>query len=144
MKINGSSISHPQVLTKLFLEVWCENNPPGLAKKHPLVVIDLKAEVEPIRKKKKSYILAAREGIKLHIDRLKEADILVECLSPWNTLTLPVKKDEYWSRLQFPSPGDLPDPGIEPRSPVLQADTLPSEPPGKPQKKDEQKDYQPA
>ena len=33
--------------------------------------------------------------------------------------------------LLFPSPGDLPDPGIEPRSPALQADALPSEPPGK-------------
>ena len=40
---------------------------------------------------------------------------------------------EYWSWLPFPSPGDLPDPGMEPRSPALQADTLPSEPPGKPQ-----------
>ena len=39
---------------------------------------------------------------------------------------------QYWSGLPFPSPGDLPDPGIEPRSPVLQADSLPSEPPGKP------------
>ena len=36
-----------------------------------------------------------------------------------------------WSGLPFPSPGDLPDPGIEPRSPTLQADTIPSEPPGK-------------
>ena len=36
------------------------------------------------------------------------------------------------SGLPFPSPGDLPDPGIEPRSPASQADTLPSEPPGKP------------
>ena len=34
--------------------------------------------------------------------------------------------------MPFPSPGELPDPGIEPRSPALQADTLPSEPPGKP------------
>ena len=40
---------------------------------------------------------------------------------------------EYWSGLLFPSPGDLPDPGIEPRSPALQADSLPAEPPGKPQ-----------
>ena len=40
---------------------------------------------------------------------------------------------EYWSGLPFPSPGDLPNPGIEPRSPTLQADALPSEPPGKPQ-----------
>ena len=41
-------------------------------------------------------------------------------------------RQESWSRLLFPSPGDLPDPGIEPRSPALQADALPSEPPGKP------------
>ena len=40
-------------------------------------------------------------------------------------------KQEYWSGLPFPSPGDLPDPRIEPRSPALQADSLPSEPPGK-------------
>ena len=39
---------------------------------------------------------------------------------------------EYWSGLSFPSLGDLLDPGIEPRSPTLQADALPSEPPGKP------------
>ena len=38
---------------------------------------------------------------------------------------------EYWSGLPFPPPGDLPDPGIKPRSPALQADSLPSEPPGK-------------
>ena len=39
-------------------------------------------------------------------------------------------RQEYGSRLPFPSPGDLPDPGIEPGSPALQADALPSEPPG--------------
>ena len=37
-------------------------------------------------------------------------------------------KQEYWSGLPFPSPGDLPDPGIEPRSPALEADALTSEP----------------
>jgi len=41
-------------------------------------------------------------------------------------------RQEYWSGLPFPSPGDLPDPGIEPRSPALLADALTSEPPGKP------------
>ena len=41
-------------------------------------------------------------------------------------------RQEYWSGLPFPSPGDLPDPGIEPRSPALPADSLPSEPPGNP------------
>ena len=39
-------------------------------------------------------------------------------------------RQEYWSGLPFPSPGDLPDPGIEPRSPTLQADVLTSDPPG--------------
>ena len=40
-------------------------------------------------------------------------------------------RQEYWSGLSFPTPGDLPDPGIEPRSPALQVNSLPSEPPGK-------------
>ena len=45
-------------------------------------------------------------------------------------------RQEYWSGLPFPSPGDLPDPGIEPGSPAFQADALTSEPPGKPQRRE--------
>ena len=41
-------------------------------------------------------------------------------------------RSEYWSGYPFPSPGDLPNPEIEPRSPALQADSLPAEPHGKP------------
>jgi len=41
-------------------------------------------------------------------------------------------RQDYWSGLPFPSPGDLPDPGIELGSPEVQADALTSEPPGKP------------
>ena len=41
-------------------------------------------------------------------------------------------RQEYWSGLPFPSLGDLPDPGIKPGSPALEADALSSEPPGKP------------
>ena len=41
-------------------------------------------------------------------------------------------RQEYWSGSPFPSPGDVPDPGIEPGCPTLEADTLTSEPPGKP------------
>ena len=44
----------------------------------------------------------------------------------------PLSRQEYWSELPFPSPGDLPDPGIEPWSPALQADSLPIELLGKP------------
>ena len=47
-------------------------------------------------------------------------------LCPWE-----FSRQEYWSGLLYP-PGDLPNPGIKPRSPALQADSLPSEPPGKP------------
>ena len=41
-------------------------------------------------------------------------------------------RPEYWTGQPFPSPGDLPNPGIKPRSPTLQADSLPTEPQGKP------------
>ena len=41
-------------------------------------------------------------------------------------------RPEYWTGQPFPSPGDLPNPEIEPRSPTLQADSLPAEPQGKP------------
>ena len=41
-------------------------------------------------------------------------------------------RQEYWSGLPFPSPGNLPNPGIKPKSPALQANSLPAEPPGKP------------
>ena len=50
-------------------------------------------------------------------------------VTPWTVahqapLYIGFSRQEYWSRLPFPSPGDLPNPGIEPRSPALQADSL--------------------
>ena len=47
-------------------------------------------------------------------------------------LSMEFSRQEYWSGLPFPSPGDLPNPGIKPKSPALQTDALLSEPPGKP------------
>ena len=60
--------------------------------------------------------------------------------TPWTValqavLSMGFSRQEYWSGLSFPSSGDLPDPGIEPRSPALQADALTSEPLGKPLKR---------
>ena len=57
--------------------------------------------------------------------------------TPWTVahqtpLSMGFSKQEYWNGLPCPPPGDLPNPGIEPRSPALQADSLLSEPPGKP------------
>ena len=47
-------------------------------------------------------------------------------------MTMEFSGQEYWSGLPWPSPGDLFNPGVEPSSPRLQADSLPFEPPGKP------------
>ena len=62
------------------------------------------------------------------------------CPTLWNPmdcthqapLSMGLSRQEYWSGLPFPSPGNLPNPETEPRSPTLQADALTSEPPGKP------------
>ena len=64
--------------------------------------------------------------------------VCVSCsATPWTVahqapLSMEFSRQEYWSGLPFPSSGDLPRPGIEPRSPALQADSLLSEPPGRP------------
>ena len=50
----------------------------------------------------------------------------------WAHLSMELSRQEYWRGLPLPSPGHLPDPGIEPRSPALQAVSLRAEPPGKP------------
>ena len=67
--------------------------------------------------------------------KVKVKSCLTLC-DPWTIAhqappSVEFSRQEYWSRLPFLSSGDLPDPGIEPRSSALQADTLPSEPPGK-------------
>ena len=65
---------------------------------------------------------------------LSHADSFVTLWTVAHQTPLPMEfsKQAYWSELPFPSPGDLPDQGIEPWSPALQADSLPSEPPEKP------------
>ena len=68
-----------------------------------------------------------------------ESEVAQSCptlCDPWTVAhqappSMGFSRQEYWSGVPFPSPGDLPDPGIEPRSPTLQADALTSAPPGK-------------
>ena len=68
-----------------------------------------------------------------------ESEVAQSCplfVTPWTVAyqappSVGFSRQEYWSGLPFPSLGDLPNPGIEPRSPALQEDALPSEPPGK-------------
>ena len=66
-----------------------------------------------------------------HRVRLFVTPLIVAYQAP---LSMGFSRQEYWSGLPFPSPGDPPNPGIESGSPALQADTLPSEPPGKSKK----------
>ena len=72
--------------------------------------------------------------VKVKLKLLSRVQLFV---TPWTVahqapLSMEFSRQEYWSGLPFPSPGDLPDPGIELGSLALQADVLPSEPPGKP------------
>ena len=67
----------------------------------------------------------------MKVKSLSRVQLLV---TPWTlahqaSLSMEFSRQEYWSALPFPSPGDLAKPGIEPGSPALQADALPSEPP---------------
>ena len=70
----------------------------------------------------------------VHVKSLSRVRLFV---TPWTVvcqapLSLGFSREAYWSGFPFPSPGDLPDSGIEPMAPELQADSLPPEPPGKP------------
>ena len=63
--------------------------------------------------------------------------VVSDSVTPWTVarrapLSMGFSGQEHWSGLPRPLPRDLPDPGVEPRSPALQADSLLSEPPGKP------------
>ena len=76
----------------------------------------------------------------LWISYVKWSEVAQSCptlCDPWAVAhqappSMGFSRQEYWSGLPLPSPGDLPDPGIEPRSPALQADALTSAPPGNP------------
>ena len=72
--------------------------------------------------------------VKVKVKSLKSCPTLcdpVDCSLPGFSVH-GILRARYWSGLPFPSPGDFPDPGIEPGSPALEADALTSEPPGKP------------
>ena len=60
--------------------------------------------------------------------------VVSDSATPWIIQSMEFSRPEYWSGQPFPSAGDLPVPGIEPRSPALQADSLPAEPQAKPYK----------
>ena len=64
----------------------------------------------------------------IHFESESESrSVVSDSATPWTIQSMEFSRSEYWSGLPFPSPGDLPNPGIEPRSSALQADFLPTE-----------------
>ena len=91
-------------------------------------------ETRPGKKKKETEILN-NVIILLKESESEVAQLIRLFATPWTVAhqaspPMEFSRHEYWSGLPFPSPGDLPNPRIEPGSPALQADALPSEPPG--------------
>ena len=92
-----------------------------------------------IREQGHSRIPTREKKKKKTSQKLKESEVAQSCViaTLWTVAyqappSTGFSRQEYYSTLPFPSPGDLPQQGMEPRSPALQADALPSEPPGKP------------
>ena len=63
----------------------------------------------------------------LYMDESESRSVVSNSATPWTILFMDFSRPEYWSGQPFPSPRDLPNQGIEPRSPTLQADSLPAE-----------------
>ena len=82
-------------LTQLFPEVWVEDNPPPprLAEHHTPVIMELKPGTIPVRESQYPLPIEAWASIPPHINRLKQAGILVECPMAWNMPILPVKRE---------------------------------------------------
>ena len=120
---------------------------PGIITPHALSIIQYTLSISnvlfPLPQNCRLVLTANSANIKLKGHR--EGIVVVRSLShvqlfvtPWTVarqapLSMGISKQEYWSGLPFSSPGDLPDPGIEPRFPALQVDSFPHELPGKAQ-----------
>ena len=63
--------------------------------------------------------------------KVKVTQLYPTLTTPWTIQSVEFSRAEYWSGQPFPSPGEPPNPAIKPRSPSLQVDSLPAEPPGK-------------
>ena len=95
----------------------------------------------PVKGSEDAYSVAWAEaqdpGVTYSLLKVKSLSRLRPFATPWTVayqapLSMGFSRQGYWSGLPFPSLGDLPNSGIEPGSPTLQTDALPSEPPGKP------------
>ena len=81
-------------------------------------------------KKKKNTRCSGENTALPHLG--ESCSVMSDSATSWTTQSTEFSRPEYWSGYLFPPPGDLPNPGIEPRSPTLWVDSLPAEPQGKP------------
>jgi hypothetical protein len=91
-------LEKPICLLEEFPDVWAENRPLGLARKKAPVMVELKPGALPVRQRQHPVPWKAHLGIQTHLPWLKDAGILTDCQSPWNTTLLPIKKaggDDY-------------------------------------------------
>ena len=130
-----SAVSFPG---KLCLVIWLQGNEgAGHFRKGTLLLLGNTMVNDRGKQNPTSWFLKARQHLIVHecmlnyFGRVRLFGTLwtVACQDP---LSLGFSRQEYWSGLPCSSPGDLPDPGIEPESPALQVYSLPTEPPGKP------------
>ena len=88
----------------------------------------MKISAVPVSLKKKNHLIINNN---LVIQSCPTLCDLMNYIAHHAPLSMEFFRQEYWGGFPFPIPGALPDPGIKPRSPTLQTDALPSEPPGK-------------
>ena len=89
---SGREQINPPRLLKEFPDVWEEKRPPGLAKNYVPIVVDLRPGATPVRQKQYPVPQEACLGIWDHFQHRQDAEILIECQSPWNTPILPFKR----------------------------------------------------
>ena len=104
-----------------------------------IITLNISELNSPIKKQRLAEWIFLKVMIQLYdvYKKREEREVTQSCLTLCDPvdctyqapMSMGFSRQEYWSGLPFPSPGDLPDSGIEPRSPALQIDTLPSEPP---------------
>ena len=109
---------------------------PSLAFSHLFSTVVLEIGCQTWRHNEPAWLHKCHTSEKQKKVKVKSLSHVRLFATPWSVArqappSMGFSRQEYWSGLPFPSPGDLPDPGIEPGSPALQADALLSDPPGK-------------
>ena len=132
---NGNPLQYSCLENPMDERAWCKLLPMGLQRVGHDWVTSFSLKLVRLTRGQVSIALHCPEDFS-SVQLLRRVQFFV---ATWTVAheappSMEFSRQEYWSGLPCPSPGDLPGPGIEPGSPTLWADTLPSEPPGKSRK----------